>query len=218
MSVCDLPLKDSGERREFESGAVRSDSAGKGRYDLLPPHAIHRLAVTLEKGCKKYGERNWERGVSLSRYVDSALRHLSQYLAGDDDEDHFAQALWNVACGIQTEQWAIEGKVPANVLDLPRHETLREQIEIEDAGEFVKDEPDSQGPDKPLPPVVVKIGLWRQRNGVLAAVESYKHGSSWPWIGQHHGGRHCSWTVDGAVDCMNPHPHDLIEYLGPLED
>ena len=29
-------LKDSGARREFESGAVRDISEGKGRCDLLP--------------------------------------------------------------------------------------------------------------------------------------------------------------------------------------
>ncbi|HWT74307.1 MAG TPA: dATP/dGTP diphosphohydrolase domain-containing protein [Mobilitalea sp.] len=33
-------LKDSGERREFESGAVRDISEGKGRCDLLPLEAI----------------------------------------------------------------------------------------------------------------------------------------------------------------------------------
>ena len=29
-------IKDSGERREFESGAVRDIQVGKGRCDLLP--------------------------------------------------------------------------------------------------------------------------------------------------------------------------------------
>ena len=29
-------IKDSGERRKFESGAVRDISGGKGRFDLLP--------------------------------------------------------------------------------------------------------------------------------------------------------------------------------------
>jgi hypothetical protein len=36
-------VKDSGERQSFETGAVRDTGAGKGRYDLLPVHAL--LAV-----------------------------------------------------------------------------------------------------------------------------------------------------------------------------
>ena len=30
-------ILDSGERRQFASGAVRDIQEGKGRYDLLPP-------------------------------------------------------------------------------------------------------------------------------------------------------------------------------------
>ena len=29
-------IKDSGERREFETGAVRDMAEGKGRFDLMP--------------------------------------------------------------------------------------------------------------------------------------------------------------------------------------
>ena len=36
-------LKDSGERRQFESGAVRDISEGKGRCDLLPLDAVGLL-------------------------------------------------------------------------------------------------------------------------------------------------------------------------------
>ena len=35
-----MKLKDSGERREFETGAVRDISEGKGRCDLLPLETI----------------------------------------------------------------------------------------------------------------------------------------------------------------------------------
>lgn len=36
-------LKDSGDRREFESGAVRDMHSGKGRCDLLPLDVVGRL-------------------------------------------------------------------------------------------------------------------------------------------------------------------------------
>ena len=38
-------LKDSGERRQFDTGAVRDVAEGKGRCDLLP---LHQVAVLLE--------------------------------------------------------------------------------------------------------------------------------------------------------------------------
>ena len=54
-------IKDSGDRTEFESGAVRDMHEGKGRFDLLPMCVLMRLAKHYENGSKKYGDRNWEK-------------------------------------------------------------------------------------------------------------------------------------------------------------
>lgn len=43
------------------------------------------------------GDRNWEQGMPHTRYYDSAVRHLGQWLEGDTDEDHLGHAMWNVA-------------------------------------------------------------------------------------------------------------------------
>ena len=51
-------IKDSGERTEFSSGAVRDMHAGKGRMDLLPLTAIIELSKHCEEGAMKYGEHN----------------------------------------------------------------------------------------------------------------------------------------------------------------
>lgn len=43
-------LNDSGERIVYiEGGAVREPAAGKGRYDLISPIFLHRLAQHYEK-------------------------------------------------------------------------------------------------------------------------------------------------------------------------
>jgi len=97
-------IKDSGHRREFETGAVRDMAEGKGRYDLLPWEAIHELALHCERGALKYGERNCEKGIPVSSLIDSAFRHLSKYMQGAKDEPHLVAALWNVAFAIQTEK------------------------------------------------------------------------------------------------------------------
>lgn len=89
-------LKDSGERSEYESGAVRDNSLGKGRFDLIPFQAMMRLAKHYEAGSLKYSPRNWEKGMNISRYCDAALRHMFKYIAGFNDEDHLAAVAWNV--------------------------------------------------------------------------------------------------------------------------
>ncbi|KKK94181.1 hypothetical protein LCGC14_2685460, partial [marine sediment metagenome] len=37
-------VKDSGKRQEFETGSVRDTQEGKGRYDLVSPIFVRRLA------------------------------------------------------------------------------------------------------------------------------------------------------------------------------
>jgi len=96
--------KDSGERRSFGTGAVRDVRTGKGRYDLLAAVAIRREAELLERGAVKYGERNWEQGIPISNFIDSALRHIFNYLAGEATEDHLAAARWNIGCAMHFEE------------------------------------------------------------------------------------------------------------------
>jgi hypothetical protein len=92
-------LKDSGNRREFSSGAVRDMPNGKGRCDLLPACALLRLSKHYEEGAKKYADRNWEKGIPLS-----GMRHLLKYLDGQTDEDHLTAAAWNILGAMWMEE------------------------------------------------------------------------------------------------------------------
>lgn len=96
-------IKDSGDRREFESGAVRDMSEGKGRMDLLPWAAVMEVAKHCENGAKKYGEHNVDKGIPTHSLCDSAARHLAKYLDGWDDEPHLLAAAWNLLWAIQME-------------------------------------------------------------------------------------------------------------------
>lgn len=142
-------IKDSGERREFDTGAVRDIQAGKGRPTLMPlkvvatlldtrlggDPVIHRIAlftetdttshlyhalgefakiayayhfetmlleaaIHYEEGAKKYGENNWQKGLPVNCYLDSAIRHYLKYRRGDDDEPHDRAFVWNIMCCI----------------------------------------------------------------------------------------------------------------------
>lgn len=137
-------IKDSGERRSFDTGAVRDIREGKGRCDLMPLEVVSRLLSSdniiycinlfkntgetqslynaiwhfmdknyhnpqtmilevskhFEGGAKKYGENNWQKGIPVNCYIDSAIRHYLKWLRGDQDEPHDRAFVWNVMCCI----------------------------------------------------------------------------------------------------------------------
>jgi hypothetical protein len=111
-------LIDNGERLTFSAGGVREPATGKGRYDLLPGYPIKRLAILYEKGCLKYPSRNWEKGMPLSRCMDSALRHLNQFSSGDRSEDHLTQAVWNLFAYIELEKKILNSELPTEFYDV----------------------------------------------------------------------------------------------------
>ena len=103
--------------REFETGAVRDEATGKGRYDLLPWGAIHALARHCERGAMHYGERNVDKGIPQHSLIDSGVRHLSLYIQGDNENRDLVAARWNIA-------WALEQEIKRHeLLDLPERQT-----------------------------------------------------------------------------------------------
>ena len=89
-------IKDSGERTEFSTGAVRDMHTGKGRMDLLPWFGIIEVSKHCEEGALKYEEHNADKGIDLHSLLDSAARHLAKCIKGMDDEDHLRAAAWNL--------------------------------------------------------------------------------------------------------------------------
>ena len=120
MSKGEYKIKDSGERTEFKTGAVRDLQVGKGRFDLIPMGALRALAIHYELGCLKYGDRNWEKGITIHTYLNSAMRHLAQVIDGMDDENHLISAIWNLFCAYQTILWIQDGVLPSELYDMPR--------------------------------------------------------------------------------------------------
>jgi len=87
---------------------------------------MERDARHMENGAVKYGDRNWEKGQPLSRYLDSAMRHIQKYLMGHRDEDHMAAARWNIGALMHTEEMIRRGSLPAELNDLPDWEANKE--------------------------------------------------------------------------------------------
>jgi len=92
--------KDSGKRQDYISGMRRDVQDGKPRYDLCDRKMIRRWAELMARGAEKYGEENWRLADSkeeLNRFKASFLRHAFQWMNNDNDEDHAAACIFNLA-------------------------------------------------------------------------------------------------------------------------
>lgn len=115
-------IKDSGERTEFSTGAVRDMKRGVGRMDLLPWYGIMEVSKHCEEGAEKYGEHNVDKGIPLHSLCDSAARHLAKFIAGETDEDHLRAAAWNLL-------WALnQRKTHPELDDLYSHKEMVEKV------------------------------------------------------------------------------------------
>lgn len=97
-------ILDSGTRREFSSGAVRDMASGKGRMDLLPWAAI----MEVPKHC----EHNVDKGLPVSSFCDSGMRHLAKHIDEWNDDPRLLAAAGNL---LRTMTLMHPGKV-----DVPR--------------------------------------------------------------------------------------------------
>lgn len=120
-----MNIIDSGNRRQFDTGAVRDMPDGKGRMDLLPWAAIIEVSKHCENGARKYGEHNVDKGIPVHSLLDSAFRHLAKFAEGWTDEPHLVAAAWNIL-------WAIQMGIncPAMV-DVPHKDKISEECDNE---------------------------------------------------------------------------------------
>lgn len=179
--------KDSGQREQYETGAMRDVRGGKGRYDLISTFATRRRAGVMERGAAKYDDRNWEKGINIMRCLDSALRHIAQYIEGMDDEDHLAQAGVNLDFALHFDEGIKRGVYPASLDDRPRYEapgqTLQEAVEqaLSEAGIHYEQEP--------APDVAGKDMAAHEEEAMHLDVRYGAHGAE---IGRHNH----PWTVE----------------------
>lgn len=66
-----------------KQGGVKHD-LGKLRLDLIPPESVTALGGVLTYGAAKYGDRNWEAGLTYGRVYAACQRHLWAWFGGED--------------------------------------------------------------------------------------------------------------------------------------
>lgn len=85
--------------------------AKKNRWDDAT--AALEIAKHMEDGSRKYGERNWQKGIFTHCYLDSAVRHYLKWCRGDEDERHDRAFCWNLLCMV----WTLENKPEYDDID-----------------------------------------------------------------------------------------------------
>jgi hypothetical protein len=73
----------------------------KVRLELLPFDALMEVGKVLTVGAKKYGSRNWEKGIDHSRLYGAAFRHLAASVQRQDiDDESGLDHLAHCACEV----------------------------------------------------------------------------------------------------------------------
>lgn len=84
-----------------------------------PKRALLWIARLFEGGAEKYDDRNWELGIPLHAYYNSAHRHFIQYHIHDRQERHFVHYAWNILCLRHTVDRILDGSLPENLDNRP---------------------------------------------------------------------------------------------------
>jgi hypothetical protein len=81
----------------------------KLRFDLIPVLPMVEVAKVFTMGAKKYGDRNWERGLQWMRCVGAIMRHLSAWVLGEANDresgiNHLAHVVVNLLFLLEYQQ------------------------------------------------------------------------------------------------------------------
>jgi len=91
------------------------DSISKTKYHLVPMDSVEEMAKVLEFGAKKYGDRQWEKGMAFSELYSAILRHAKSFFQDGEDRDsesqllHAAHIMCNAAFLVRYQTREIEG-------------------------------------------------------------------------------------------------------------
>lgn len=98
--------------RKFESGAIRDMDTGKEDYiETISWTGFKRYAQYMTSKKSRYGAGNFKKGIPITSYEQSLVRHLQKYLSNkyedgavEKNEDHLSAMLFNIFGIIHEEE------------------------------------------------------------------------------------------------------------------
>jgi hypothetical protein len=83
----------------------------KPRLDLLDPEFLEGIGEVLTFGARKYAAHNWRNGLSASRLIAAAYRHLGAINKSEDlDPESGLPHTHHLACCVQFLSWTLKHK------------------------------------------------------------------------------------------------------------
>lgn len=81
-------MTDVKKRYEQDAALASRYNDGKAQLSMIleARNALNGMAGVLTFGAKKYDRGNWHKGLPHADICDSMLRHISAYLAGEDND------------------------------------------------------------------------------------------------------------------------------------
>jgi len=106
---------DSAAKPPEQSTSVLSRGAkldnDKPRVDLVDGEWLLGVADILTFGAKKYEVNNWRKGISWSRVISAAFRHLIAIARGEDyDAETGKPHAWHLSCCAMFLSWYLKNR------------------------------------------------------------------------------------------------------------
>ena len=91
-------FQQSGDVQHLYNALTKFGCAEYGKTSTM----LLEVSKHFEEGAMKYGEHNWQKGIPVKCYIDSAVRHYLKWSRGDEDEPHDRAFCWNIICAAWT--------------------------------------------------------------------------------------------------------------------
>ena len=108
-NICPYVITSGRKKKKSTSSGIKHDD-GKMRWDLMPWAAMGAVIKILTLGVKKYGERNWEKGMNYGRLYAACMRHLTAWFHREEKDpesglSHLAHACCCLLFLLSYEIW-----------------------------------------------------------------------------------------------------------------
>jgi len=91
-------------QKQEKDNLIQVKSVHYSNFHVISPKTYTRLAYHYSHGAKKYDPWNWAKGMPLSTFHASLMRHIYAFISDEPDEDHLSAIFFNAASILHFKQ------------------------------------------------------------------------------------------------------------------